>query len=304
MAHDSTREPRRARCPENVLAWIPWYADGGLDDREMGAVEAHAAECSECRRELDLVAGAPWALEGVELPDRERLFDEITARIEADEQGGRARVIPIARGRGVSAEELGRIEAWLLDPRSEREAELAEAPDDRRESDGSAGRATDVGSDAGNEAPSALVEPLPGARLGGRRLGSPVWAAAAALVLLALGGLAGAQLEKLRSAGSGALSPAPAAYQLATAPPGDAALAAPMLDVVFSDSVSARQIWSALRSLDVEIVSGPTNLGVYRLRLLPSAAEGRDPTTADAAAIAARLVAPDSPIAIFAEPVP
>jgi hypothetical protein len=77
-----------------------------------------------------------------------------------------------------------------------------------------------------------------------------------------------------------------------------------MIDVVFSDSVSARQLWSTLRSLGVEIVSGPTNLGVYRLRLLPSAAEGRDATAADAAAIAARLVAPDSPVAIFAEPVP
>lgn len=314
MAQDSTREPRRARCPENVLAWIPWYADGGLDEREMGAVEAHAAECSDCRSELDLVAGEPWALEGVDLPDRERLFDEITARIEAAADAEQARVIPISRGRGVSAEDMGRIEAWLLDPRSELDEERPEDPAEAGEAGGAGARATtgEAGvagaratsgeAAASPGAPRARVERLPGAGLGGRILPSPVWAAAAALVLLALGGIGGAQLEKLRSAGA---SPSEtAAYQLATAAPGEATPGTPMLDVVFSDSVSARQIWSSLRSLGVEIVSGPTNLGVYRLRLLPAAAEGRDPTSADAAAIAARLVAPDAPIAIFAEPVP
>lgn len=302
MANDSTREPRRARCPENVLAWIPWYPEGGLDEREMGAVEAHAAECGDCRSELDLVSGAPWALEGVELPDRERLFDEITARIESEARGEQARVIPISRGRGVSAEDMGRIEAWLLDPRSELETELGVDPAAHEAVDAPADFATDGNPNTSGHAPARSGR-LPGAVGGSRRLGTPAWAAAAVL-LLAVGGLGGAYLENLRSAGSAEDQADGAAYHLASAAPGEATIAAPMLDVVFSDSASARQIWSALRSLGVEIVSGPTNLGVYRLRLLPAAAEGRDPTSADAAAIAARLVAPDSPIAIFAEPVP
>lgn len=289
MAHDPTREARRARCPEDVLAWIPWYADGGLSAREKGVVEAHAAQCRECRSELDLVAGEPWAFEGIELPDRDRLFEEISARIREDEgESERATVIPISRGRGLSVEDMGRIERWVLDPASERDAEGAELGNDEVP-----GAGRDVIED----------EIAPGHRRM-RWTASPLWAAAAAALLLVAGGLGGAYLEQLRSASATDASMAPAAYQLASAPPEKVATATPGIDVVFSDSVSARQIWSTLRSLGVEIVSGPTNLGVYRLRLLPSAAEGRDPTAADAAAIAARLVAPESPVAIFAEPVP
>lgn len=303
MAHDPTREPRRARCPEEVLAWIPWYADGGLDAREKGAVEAHAAECGDCRSELDLVAGEPWACEGIDLPDRDRLFDEITARIAVEARGERATVIPISRGRGLSAEDMGRIERWVLDPGSERVAEIDDAPfieelvEERIEEGG------------GETARATAGEPgeRPRPTLGGRRAAfatSPIWAAAAALVLLFVGGLGGAWVENLRSVGATDPAVDSAVYQLASAGPDGVTAGSPMLDVVFSDGVSARQIWSSLRSLGVEIVAGPTNLGVYRLRLLPAAAEGRDPTAADAAAIAARLVAPDAPIAIFAEPVP
>ena len=71
MSHDTTREARRMRCPADVLGWIPWYADGGLTERERGAVEAHAAECADCRAELDIVAGRAWSVDGIELPDAE-----------------------------------------------------------------------------------------------------------------------------------------------------------------------------------------------------------------------------------------
>ncbi len=292
MAHDPTREARRARCPEAVLAWIPWYGEGALSAHEKGVVEAHAAECSDCRSELDLVAGEPWAFEGIELPDRERLFDEITARIEDEGRSERATVIPISRARGLSVEDMGRIERWVLDPASEQDA-------DRLEAEGESAPA--------EEAPPAArrLDPrsTPPARARAWLGTSPLQAAAAALLLLFAGGLGGAYLEQRRSASAG--DPAdPAAYQLAAAPSEAAAATTPMIDVVFSDSVSARQLWSTLRSLGVEIVSGPTQLGVYRLRLLPSAAEGGEPSAADAAAIAARLVAPDSAVAIFAEPVP
>ena len=55
-----SREARQLRCPEDVLGWLPWYAESGeaaLGDRERGAVEAHAAECAECRAELDMIVG-------------------------------------------------------------------------------------------------------------------------------------------------------------------------------------------------------------------------------------------------------
>lgn len=55
-------------CPPDILELIPWYPDEGLTDAERGAVEAHAACCVECRREIhggfgeiDLPADAPAA---------------------------------------------------------------------------------------------------------------------------------------------------------------------------------------------------------------------------------------------------
>ena len=299
MPHDPNRDARRARCPEDVLAFIPWYAEGALSAHEKGLVEAHAAQCGDCRSELDLVAGEPWAFEGIELPDRERLFDEITARIEEADRSARATVIPISRARGLSVEDMGRIERWVLDPASELEAD-ADA-----DADADPEAAREVDREAAGRAPSAT--PLRSARGRFGFAGSPLQAAAAALLLLLAGGFGGAYLEQRRGlapGGSIAEGADPAAYQLATAP-AESAATTPMIDVVFSESVSARQLWSTLRSLGVEIVSGPTQLGVYRLRLLPAAAEaGQEPTAADAAAIAARLVAPDSAVAIFAEPVP
>jgi hypothetical protein len=286
MAHDTTKEVRRAECPQDVLAWIPWYPDGGLTEREKGAIEAHAALCSECRAELDIVSGAPWAIDGIELPDADRLFDEITARIDSETRDERATVIPISRGRTLSSADMARIEQWVLDPESER---AATASDDEA--------TQEPGARARHEAVGAVA----GMRSMGRRsrVVSPLWAAAAALVLLAIGGLFGTFLAQWQPGSTGG------DYQLASVPAAtEIQPKAPMLDVVFSDSASAREIWSGLRGLGVEIVSGPTSLGVYRLRLLPEAVEGRAPTNADAAAVAARLVAPESRLAIFAEPVP
>ncbi len=305
MTHDTnstSREARRMRCPENVLGWIPWYADGGLTAREKGAVEAHAAECGDCRAELDIVAGASWSFDDIELPDADRMFGEITARIESEARGEQATVIPISRGRALSGEDMARIERWVLDPGSEVEdQDLGGGGASGREA-----REPEARGERKQEAANSAGETSHGSS---RRLleRSTLWAAAAALVLLALGGLGGGIFERLRG-GEGAEvagDSASTAYQLASVPPTAAALAtAPMLDVVFNDSVTAREIWSSLRELGVEVVAGPTNLGVYRLRLTDAAAEGREPTAADAAAIAARLVAPGSAVAIFAEPVP
>ena len=73
---------RRTRCPENVLRWIPWIVDGSLSGRQISAVVSHASECVDCRDELDIVSGAEFELEAG-LPDAERVFESILARIRA-----------------------------------------------------------------------------------------------------------------------------------------------------------------------------------------------------------------------------
>lgn len=305
MTHDRNAGTKRARCPEDVLGWIPWYADGGLTERERGTVEAHAAECAECRAELDIIAGAPWSTEGLELPDADRLFDEITARIESEARGESATVIPISRGRALSGDDMARLERWVLDPASERVAETGNGSDAR--SGAALDPDSEAGATSGPESGDATRGSVEARRAPARRTlplrseHSSLWAAAAALVLLALGGLAGGGFERWREGREATGSD----YQLASVPPPAGIVATtPMLDVVFDDAVTARAIWSTLRELGVEVVAGPSNLGVYRLRLTSAAAEGRDPTSTDAAAIAAHLVAPGQAIAIFAEPVP
>jgi hypothetical protein len=75
--------------------------------------------------------------------------------------------------------------------------------------------------------------------------------------------------------------------------------AGPILHVVFRAEASADAIHAALRAIGGQVESGPTQLGVYRVRLGPAA---------DAAAAARVLrgdVAGDGPgVASFAEPVP
>ncbi|HIE61181.1 MAG TPA: hypothetical protein EYQ02_05845 [Microbacterium sp.] len=79
------------------------------------------------------------------------------------------------------------------------------------------------------------------------------------------------------------------------------AVAAPAIDVVFVDSASVSQISEALRDVGVEIVSGPSHLGVYRVRLGPAQTDDGVASAPDAAA---HLKANVTPIVIFAEPVP
>jgi len=297
-----TREARQFRCPENVLGWIPWYADGGLSAQQKGQVEAHAAECSDCRAELDIVAGAPFEID-MDLPDPERLFDEITARIDAGERdsltSGQAFAFspPTPPTRSLADHELDRIGRWILDP------SMAEGDESEGNSEDNA-----IG-------PSGSPRVLQRARSTDR---SWLVAAAAALAILFLGGIGGVLLSSSESelfasfsddnaedaaqgvANTGVLyQAATVASEVATGED-----AAPMLDVVFLDSASLREVSDALRAVGVEIVSGPTSLGVYRVQLTGQAGDGREPTAADVAAIANRLKAPGSAVAIFAEAIP
>jgi hypothetical protein len=287
-----------------VLGWIPWYSDGGLSERQMGAVEAHAAECAECRAELDMVSGAPFEVD-FDLPDPDRMFAEITQRIDARaeaESGGS--VIPIDRARSLSVDDLETIESWVLDPHAEAEGEALAL----EEQEGFAAGLFPEFADGESPDPAQINrtaslqrESIEGTVVEGPWTRKVIWGVAAALALFLLGGLGGALVSD-----SWQIDRANGDYGLASATSETAlaAAASPQIDVVFLDSASALEIANALRAEGLEIVSGPSGLGVYRLAFTQAAANGEVPSDADAAAIAARLSAAESPIAMFAEPVP
>lgn len=85
--------------------------------------------------------------------------------------------------------------------------------------------------------------------------------------------------------------PSQAVYETAMATPEEATAAGPALDVVFREGVGYSQINQALRELDAQITSGPSQVGVYRLEL-PA---GTDVTAA------AKLLMGDRGVAILAE---
>lgn len=71
-------------------------------------------------------------------------------------------------------------------------------------------------------------------------------------------------------------------------------VAGSQLDVVFQPEASAAAINEALRALGAQLVAGPSELGVFRVRL---------PGNADAMAVAQLLRAEPNAVALFAEPV-
>jgi anti-sigma factor RsiW len=76
-------------CPAEVLDWIAWYPEGDLPEGVRGTVESHAAECSECRREIAALEGeavtAPEAL-----PEPDVIFGRVMDRVRANEALPRA----------------------------------------------------------------------------------------------------------------------------------------------------------------------------------------------------------------------
>jgi hypothetical protein len=214
-------------CPPDILDLIPWYPDDGLSDAERGAVEAHAACCPACRREIhgafgetDLPADAPAAERVLAL-----VFERIAERSRPEPDSASDRLPP----------------PILAIP------------------------------------PSARAPRRPSWR-------RPLVAAAAASALAVL--LAPRVLHLF--------SGSPAVYHTAAAPPVETQAAGPLLDVVLRGDVTASQLSTAFRSLGAEVVAGPTEMGRYRLRL---------PAEADASVAATALRAPETGVAIFAEPV-
>jgi hypothetical protein len=100
-----TGETPETDCPLDILELLPWYPDDGLSDAERGAVEAHAAGCAECRREIhgafgeiDLPEDAP-AAERVLAMVFERIAERSRPDSFARSESPRHAVPPTARAR-------------------------------------------------------------------------------------------------------------------------------------------------------------------------------------------------------------
>jgi hypothetical protein len=116
---------------------------------------------------------------------------------------------------------------------------------------------------------------------------------AAALLLAACAGAAAAIVGmRLGPSGDAVYRTASGTPDVSAAGPARAEVA---LDVVFQTDATAEHIHEALRAIGGEIVSGPTQLGVYRVRLAPSA---------DAGAAAKVLRGEGKGVATFAELAP
>ena len=307
-----TREARSIRCPETVMGWIPWYGERGedgkslLDARQRGAVEAHASECADCRAELDMIAGAPYQID-VDLPDPERMFHEITARLDAGEAEGldtapnlpdrqptpialprtQAPTKPAHGERRLTDAEMTRLADWVFeaDPDGELLGDvLGQGGDLEREGVDSDALGS---SDSATDASGNTVVVGPWARSKG-------WASVAAAAVFVFGMVGGAMLSGVAPLGASA-----DLYESAAA---EEAVSGPMIDVVFIDSANAAAIAEGLRAIGAEIVSGPSSVGRYRLSIDPAALSENN-ESADIAAITARLKAGPTPLALFAEPV-
>lgn len=304
-----SRQIRSMRCPESVLGWIPWYGEVDaagerlLDERQRGAVEAHASECADCRAELDMIAGAPFEID-VPLPDPDRLFAEITARIDAGEgldaapapvfpmHGETAglfdEVLPVDAASPLSDDEVRQLTRWVL----EDEAEGKTTGQDEAAAAVVPMAATEASAPAATETPARVVRGPWGAR--------PALQALAAAAVFALGLLGGATLDRpYADAGATTTALDPMGAYVLDAHPGAADSGGAMLDVVFRKDATASEIGEALRASGLEIVSGPSSVGRYRLRAV--AVEGAD-AAADLQVLAARLKEGARPIAFFAEP--
>ncbi len=228
------RTPPQTQCPADVLGFIPWYPDG-LDETQRGAVEAHAAGCSDCRDEIAMLQGS-LGLQGSDLaesgeaPDPERIYAQVLARMEAappdvlrreggTEDGERAKG---AKGASVSQLPL---------------RQRSDAPDE----------------------PQAMGW----RRVAGASSGKRVALAASLLLALAVGALVGPGV--LRRGGE----PEPV-YETASASTSaqeGATKGHATLEVVFREDANASQINQTLRALGARVTSGPSQLGVYRLEL-------------------------------------
>jgi len=106
-----------SRIPDtHAEAWalLPWLANGRLPATDREWVEAHVAQCAECRGELDAQRRVATQINREKLPDpagteEQRSFNKLWARIEASESA--APSASIAAGGSVSRS--SRTLRWL-----------------------------------------------------------------------------------------------------------------------------------------------------------------------------------------------
>ena len=78
------RKQEPLTCPPEVLGSIPWYPDDlTRDERE--AVDSHASECLDCRRELEARLADPDHVAEWPTPDANETLTRVLARIEIAE---------------------------------------------------------------------------------------------------------------------------------------------------------------------------------------------------------------------------
>ena len=71
-------------CPPEVLAAIPWYPDD-LSREEREAVDSHASECLDCRRELEARLVDPEQEAEWPTPEPRATFTRVMAHVELGE---------------------------------------------------------------------------------------------------------------------------------------------------------------------------------------------------------------------------
>ena len=71
-------------CPPEILAAIPWYPDD-LSREEREGIDSHAAECLDCRRELEARLADPEQAAEWPMPDPDETLTRVLARIELGE---------------------------------------------------------------------------------------------------------------------------------------------------------------------------------------------------------------------------
>jgi len=185
---------------------------------------------------------------------------------------------------GLTAEECGAVEAHAADCRACR-AELAfvrgdeepiiELPDPERVY----ARVLERISADEDSAPRGLIN--------ARRVGE-----AARQASLAAGILVAVVSGMLTTGAIWVVRVAPT-YETAAAGSSAIESSGPRLEVVFRENASADEISTQLREVGATVISGPTQLGVYRLRLSPGA---------DVRAAISRLRVEGGGVATFAEP--
>lgn len=106
--------PRIPDTHAEAWAMLPWLANGRLPASDREWVEAHVAQCNECRNELEAQRKVATQIQRDASPDHgteeQRSFNKLWARIEASEAAAPAASVAA----GGSASRSSRTVRWLV----------------------------------------------------------------------------------------------------------------------------------------------------------------------------------------------